>query len=679
MADSGAQRTLLRVETARHLGLESTTTLPVDIVYGGGTSTVADSCVMLGETQALLVPGLKENLISLSQIAEEGSTVYLDDEWGLIFNSMNKKTIPMMRDDRGWSIWLIDIINYDLDHVVDAQEVLEASNGEDQSDNDDHHEELRRRLRSNIWWRRNLGQIPECSRVEQSKSDNDSNKSNLPAEIYNHARGSRSTPIMNSEERRMWSKIKKDKVPWIRARSIRSRARTIIEKYIELHERLGHCNVESMCAAVSGANPVWSGCQLSATQIRKASACHTCIPCLLAKRKRKSIPSNNKTNESFQLDSSTAEVGNILSMDPVGIISPSTVDGYKYFFLVKDIKSGYLQVFCTRDKSAETVVEVLRKTFEFWKMWRHDVQILRTDAEVVLESERVRSFLLENNVRHQMSSPYRHHENAIERDIQTVTRGTSTLLHSQLFLNSTHWDKALFHYVDCRNQQPSKRDMSVCPSRMVMGATVDLKRSFPFVFGDLVATALEDHERGWKFDLKRDIGVYVGQAESKGAVQVLDIQGGGIKIRTDCIKVEITDHQIAQYLRGRSNLSSTTGPGTRIEAAKINFEELSDSIYKSDKVIRMSIPLADTSAVGDGGSAEDDPQEAAVSVRDGPQDVRRTWNPGPGSDRVLRSKSRSVRVEEERNLSDFFQYRAFGAKCTVGQALSKLRLPEYLK
>ena len=680
MADSGAQRTLLRVETARHLGLESTTTLPVDIVYGGGTTTIANSSVMLGNTQALVVPGLQENLISLNQLAEDGSSVYLQTDWGLVFNSTNKKTIPMIKGDRGWSIWLSDIMNYDLDQCVDPQEVSDTSNNNGASDTSDNHAELIRRLRANIWWKRIIGHVPENLVHQHSQSDDDST-THLPSIVYNTGKRSRSTPIMNSEERRMWSNIKKDKVPWIRARAIRANARTIVEKYIELHERLGHCNVDSMCAAVSGANPVWSGSQLSAAQIRKASACHTCIPCLLAKRRRKSVPTNVKINESFQLDSSTAGIGNILSMDPVGIINPASADGYKYFFLVKDIKSGYLQVFCTKDKSAETVVEVLRQTLEFWKIWRHDVKVLRTDAEVVLDSDRVKSFLTANNVRHQSSSPYRHHENAIERDIQTVSRGTSTLLHSQVFLNSTQWDKALYHYVDCRNQQPNKGNMNECPSRVVMGVTVDLNRSFPFSFGDLVATTLEDHERGWKFDLKRDIGVYVGQAESKGAIQVMDIQNGGIKVRTDCIKVEVTDHQIADYVASRSKLSSSIGPGARIEAAEINFDVFPDTIYKSDNVIPMSIPLTDDSAVDDSEDAGDYPQEAEPmdGVRSSPPAVRRSFDPGISSDRVLRSASRSVRINEERDLSDFFQYRAFGAKCTVGQAIKSSDKEEWIK
>ena len=43
---------------------------------------------------------------------------------------------------------------------------------------------------------------------------------------------------------------------------------------------------------------------------------------------------------------------------------------------------------------------------------------------------------------------------------------------------------------------------------------VDAGHQFRFVFGDLLCFPLQDHERLWKFDVKNDIGFYVGDEDS---------------------------------------------------------------------------------------------------------------------------------------------------------------------
>jgi hypothetical protein len=48
-------------------------------------------------------------------------------------------------------------------------------------------------------------------------------------------------------------------------------------------------------------------------------------------------------------------------MDPVGIINPATSGGHKYFWLVKDLCTGFDWVFTSKDKSADTAVSVIDK------------------------------------------------------------------------------------------------------------------------------------------------------------------------------------------------------------------------------------------------------------------------------------------------------------------------------
>ena len=49
---------------------------------------------------------------------------------------------------------------------------------------------------------------------------------------------------------------------------------------------------------------------------------------------------------------------------------------------------------------------------------------------------------------------------------------------------------------------------------MITGRKTNLQKTFCFTFGDLVAIDLPKETRNWKFDLRWDVGIYVGQPEN---------------------------------------------------------------------------------------------------------------------------------------------------------------------
>ena len=49
----------------------------MEVVYGGGARGTVSSKVQLGELEALVVPGIQENLVALSDFTDRGSTVLL--------------------------------------------------------------------------------------------------------------------------------------------------------------------------------------------------------------------------------------------------------------------------------------------------------------------------------------------------------------------------------------------------------------------------------------------------------------------------------------------------------------------------------------------------------------------------------------------------------------------------
>ena len=83
----------------------------------------------------------------------------------------------------------------------------------------------------------------------------------------------------------------------------------------------------------------------------------------------------------------------------------------------------------------------------------------------------------------------------------------------QDILQAKHWTWALFHAVDCRNRVPNVKCAPATPYEVITGHKVNLKKTFQFVFGDLVAVHMLKEKRTWKFDLWWDVGIYVGQPE----------------------------------------------------------------------------------------------------------------------------------------------------------------------
>ena len=93
------------------------------------------------------------------------------------------------------------------------------------------------------------------------------------------------------------------------------------------------------------------------------------------------------------------------------------------------------------------------------------------------------------------------------------------------------------------------------PYEVLTGRRVNLNKSFQFAFGDLVAVHITKERRHWKFDLRWDIGIFIGQPEaSVDAAIVYYPFDGKVLIRTDLIKLNITDDAYRRYYSCRHDL-----------------------------------------------------------------------------------------------------------------------------
>ena len=72
----------------------------------------------------------------------------------------------------------------------------------------------------------------------------------------------------------------------------------------------------------------------------------------------------------------------------------------------------------------------------FYKRYNLTPKVLKTDFERNLGTHEVEQYLIEQKMEHENSGPYRHHQNLVERNMQTVTKGTSAFLHGQTWLRA---------------------------------------------------------------------------------------------------------------------------------------------------------------------------------------------------------------------------------------------------
>ena len=226
------------------------------------------------------------------------------------------------------------------------------------------------------------------------------------------------------------------------------------QRVIQLHERMGHASMESMCKAITGSAPSWVNTYLTETQVRKVMRKDPCLVCILGKRNKQPTPLPSGSHRE-------CTAGEVISADIVGKITPSARKGEQWIFLFADVATGYQHTFISHTKDG--FITALSNVVNFYKSHSLTVKVLRTDSEAVLLSKDILTYLETNKIFSEHSIAYTHNQNFVERYVQTLTKGVSVMLHSQRFLPAQYWDLALFHYVACRNRTPNAKTGTTTP------------------------------------------------------------------------------------------------------------------------------------------------------------------------------------------------------------------------
>ena len=226
--------------------------------------------------------------------------------------------------------------------------------------------------------------------------------------------------------------------------------KSLLGRVLRLHKRMGHASEDVMCMAVESrkGSPLWRNTGVTAKNIRSVFRWEPCLICVLAKRRKectlkwKSVKMGKK-RQKLRLSEDTEnqliqkeieemtnyEPGELLSCDDVGPINPLSMDGHSRFFLFRDTRTRKKHFFAIKNNDSETFIKCFEFVIDYYESKGYKVKILRSDYFSTFVAADLKKFYNKRNIVHQASSPHRHHQNAVERDIQTLIGYVSAVLH----------------------------------------------------------------------------------------------------------------------------------------------------------------------------------------------------------------------------------------------------------
>lgn len=368
------------------------------------------------------------------------------------------------------------------------------------------------------------------------------------------------------------------------------------DKVYNLHERLGHPSLSSMIEALDGPNPAWVGASVSTNQIRTIFNNEPCLICALTKR---NLPSPIR---SLTRPLRHWAPGEAITTDIVPNITPQSFDKAISFFPFTCLSTGKMFCIPTRSKATSAFIEAFQQVLNYFKSHGFVTRMLRSDSESIFKSEELQLFLANNHIYSESSAPDKHYQNTAERHIQTIIKGTSSIIHSQMWLSARFWDEAMTNFVQVRNATPNVHCPNSCPDQVITGQPIDLATQFPCSFGDLVVVGIPKIHRTWKFDTRNDLAIYLNQS-AEGSVSTFRVyQPIKKKIITSGYihPIRIPDQQLMKWFSSRINQYERKTPNVIVQDALITFEDIEPFIDISTSVndhqVTSTIPLSPTIA-----------------------------------------------------------------------------------
>ncbi|GJV74084.1 retrovirus-related pol polyprotein from transposon TNT 1-94 [Tanacetum coccineum] len=282
---------------------------------------------------------------------------------------------------------------------------------------------------------------------------------------------------------------------------------------------------------------------------------HLCSACALGKSKKS--PHQPKAEDTNQ------EKLYLLHMDLCGPMRVASINGKRYILVIVDDYSRFTWVrfLKTKDEAPAAIIKCIKNIQVRLKA---TVRNVRTDNGTEFVNQTLREWYENVSITHQTSVARTPQQNGVvERRNQTLVEAAQTMLifsKAPLFL----WAEAINTACYTQNRSLIRIRYNKTLYELMQDKKLDL--SFFHVFGSFCYPT-NDHEDLGKFDVKADIGIFVGYAPAKKAFRIYNRR---TQIITETIHVtfdELTTMASKQFssglgLQGMTPATSSTGLGS---------------------------------------------------------------------------------------------------------------------
>lgn len=221
----------------------------------------------------------------------------------------------------------------------------------------------------------------------------------------------------------------------------------------------------------------------------------------------------------------------LLHIDVAGPMEVESIGGSRYFLLIKDDYSYYRTAFFMERKS-EVVEHLKIFLLEVKNVTGHAVTTIRTDNGTEEVNERLKSFLLDQGIRHEKTVPYTPEQNSkVEREMRTVVEAARTMLQAGR-LGKEFWAEAVNSAIFVLNRSGTSSIPGKTPFELWCGKMPNLK--FLKVFGAEAYSHIPKEKRR-KWDSKSKRGIFVGYDDKTKGYRIYNPEDRKMFIARDVI------------------------------------------------------------------------------------------------------------------------------------------------
>jgi len=235
--------------------------------------------------------------------------------------------------------------------------------------------------------------------------------------------------------------------------------------------------------------------------------------------------------------------------------------------------------YLVKDINDETYMEAVSQVKKFFNGKGRKLTTVRTDFRNIYRTEEVTNFNLDNDIDHQSSSPYHKWQSTVERDIQTMMINVAAIIYGSMLMRADSWSHAIEHYVRIHNDVPNLNTRTT-PNRLIDStAYVNALYQYRYAFGDMICYGIPKELRGWKFDVRNELGLYLGDVQGvKGSCKVYQPYEHSVIIRADTAPINVSEAQLLHWYHRRMEVHQRTLPYKEVEDAVIDLMHINDAV-----------------------------------------------------------------------------------------------------